>query len=95
MGSVGIVTDVCEAAGRTAWLRAVSGRLEPERLACVKASLSTWFHLTGGARAGKCTKRRRSRSCSHGTFLIRMSTHFADLLPGQRCVGPSVPPPLI
>ena len=36
-----------------AWLRAVSERLEPERQACVKACLATWFHLTGGARVGK------------------------------------------
>jgi site-specific recombinase XerD len=36
-----------------AWLRAVSERLEPERLASVKACLATWFHLTGGARVGK------------------------------------------
>jgi integron integrase len=36
-----------------AWLRAVSERLEPERRACVKTCLATWFHLTGGARVGK------------------------------------------
>ena len=52
-GEAGRVAD--RVAG-VAWLGEIRDRLELERYQAVKAGLTTWFHLTGGAKVGSGIK---------------------------------------
>lgn len=65
-----------------AWLGAVRERVEPERYEAVKAGLATWFHLTGGAKAGP-----RAKNAEIGTVRKPENGNECSLSNGGRVGG--------
>ena len=68
-----------------AWLSSVRERLEPDRYEWAKAGLTTWFHLTGGARVGHKSWNGQPESVSQGGRIIGEAASWKEA--GERLKG--------